>query len=128
MKRNYDDLTPAQKSKWTRESNKLYEQRWNGYGIQYDIWNEKKTALDLEDKPIIDAIKAEAQEKIDKLKQQIFDIQEERGNKISKIYNENREACAEEFKAYEEACDMAHAWWRKEDEKLTERMWTEFGY
>ena len=54
MKPNYDNLTPAQKAQFTRLSNKIEEQKWAAYQIQWETYKTKSNALHAEIEPQIE--------------------------------------------------------------------------
>ena len=128
MKPDYDNLTPAQKAKFTRLANKLDEQRYSAYQIQWETYKEKSAQLHAETEPQIAQIKDEAENRIAELSLQIKEIREKANEEISKLRNEVRAECAPEFQAYEDAFSLASKWRNQKWETIKNEFWKELGY
>lgn len=123
MKRDYDDLTPAQKAKWTRMYNKINDQRCASYLIQYDAYRIKSDALYPIAEKQAGEIRQEAREKIEELQKQIEQIEKETKQKTEPIYEAVRKECQPEWEAYIKASDLAREWMSREWEKAKENFW-----
>jgi hypothetical protein len=128
MKPNYDDLTPAQKAKFTRLANKLDDQRHAAYQIQWETYSKKSTTLSAEIEPQIEAIRLEAQQKVEALRQQIKEITDTASNEVWELRKQVSAECAPEFKAYEEASSRAFKWRNEKWEEVKANFWKELGY
>lgn len=111
MKKDYDDLTPAEKARLTRLLNKLDEKKWAASAIQYNIYREKSDANYLLVSPQIDAVREEYGTKINALFEQISQLREEQGEKVRALNDAHREVARPEFEEYQKASDLAHKWY-----------------
>ena len=128
MKPNYDNLTPAQKAKFTRLSNKLDEQRCAAFQIQWETYKKKSEALHAEIDPEVERISEEAQQKINQLRQQMKEVARESEAQIQKMREEVREQCKEEWEAYYTASKLANVWRAEKWEEAKANFWKELGY
>lgn len=128
MKTDYDSLTPAQKAKHTRLFNKIDDQRLAAYQIQWEVYREKSAELHAQIEPQVEQIRAEALAKVTELRQQIEEISKEQSEQVGALYNSVREACAPQFKDYEEASSLAHKWKNAKWEAARRDFWKELGY
>lgn len=125
MERDYDNLTPAQKAKYTRLYNKINDQRCAAYHIQYLTYSEKSEVLYKEANLKADKIKDEAKAKIDLLKAEISKIDKEMKEQVFPIYEAIRAECKPEWDTYLKAADLAQEWMKKEWDKAKEDFWQE---
>jgi hypothetical protein len=125
MNRNHDNLTPAQKAKYTRLYNKLNDQRCASFRIQYDAYRAKSDVLYPIAEKQAEEIKAEAQLKIEELQKQIAQIEREKAETLAPIYEAVRKECAPEWEAYLKASDLAREWHLNKWEEAKENFWQE---
>lgn len=124
---NYENLTPAQKAKFTRTYNHLNERRIEGGAIHWEIYRAKQEALyeankGRHDEAILKYREIETEHKI---------IIEKAHNEMRKITNaiddEKRKALAPEWNQYQETSDLAHKRFLKEWDEAKVELYKEFG-
>jgi seryl-tRNA synthetase len=128
MKPNYDNLTPAQKAKFTRLSNKLDEQRTAAYQIQWEAYRKKSNELHAEIDPQVKQIQEQTREKIEVLRTQIRQLIQESEEQVSELRQDIREKCAPEWLAYEQASNLASKWRAEKWVEVRDNFWKELGY
>jgi hypothetical protein len=128
MKLNYDNLTPAQKAKWTRGYNKIDDARCAAFKIQWETYNKKSTALRNETEAQVQQIRDEATAKIEELYEQIKQIKSQSAEQVATIYGDIREACAPEFLEFSKAQEIARKWGNEKWEEFKAEFWKELGY
>lgn len=125
MKHDYDALTPAQKSKLTRQLNKLDEQRHSAYRLQWEIYRTKSDALYEEQRPQREQIQQEATQKIEALRAEILAIDEQMRKDVSALNTEHRDTCHPEFEEYNKAQTLAFQWHKGKREELINAFYAE---
>ena len=135
MKPNYDALTPAQKAKLTRLSNRLDDQKRGAFQIQLENYQKKQKAVQEVSEPIIQEMNAQATEKMLSLREQIHALQDEiealrkdNSAAIGAIRDEYRKEYEAEWNAYLQAIDLANEWRANKWKELSREMWREFGF
>jgi aminopeptidase N len=124
---NYDDLTPAQKAKFTRTHNHLNKRRVEGGDIHWKIFRDKQEALYEANK----GRHGEAILKYQEIETEHKAIIEEAHTEMRKVTdaidNEKRKALAPEWNQYQETTDLAHKRFLKEWKEATAELYKEFG-
>lgn len=125
MSDRYDDLTPAQKAKMTRIFNKLDDQKYQAYRIQFETYQAKRTELWDNRQPELDQIDAEYQAKLAELAELQKEAEEARRAKRGAIIDQITEQYKPEADRYQEAYKMALEWQTAERKRLLEAFWAE---
>lgn len=128
MKPDYDDLTPAQKAKYTRTFNRIDDARCSAYQIQWEVYSKKQKALYAEIEAEIKQLQEEERAKVAELKAEIKRIETESSEKVWAMQKKVRQECEPEFLEYEKARELATLW---RDNKWAEakiEFWKELGY
>lgn len=127
---SYDDLTPSNKRKLTRLINKLDDQRYATYRLQWEAYRAKADALYEEQHAHRAKIKSQAQEQTDILREQIeaINIQIDAINsqatdELRALNTAHREACSPEFQEYDKAQALATEWYKVERTKAVEEFY-----
>ena len=124
MEREYDNLTPAQKSKLTRRHNKAWEERnLKMKDVLYHLYITKRK--EAEALYPTESIYEEASVKIEALKEQIKQIETERNAKVSEMRNLQNNHTKAEFEAYNQESSREWAEYRATQEGITEAFWAE---
>ena len=128
MKKDYDNLTPAQKARLTRTYNKLNEQRIAASTIQWEAYNAKRSEVFAEVEPKVKEIQAEAQARIETLREQIKAISAQADNLVAALRMDAREECKTESDAWTLASDSATKWHNEKWEAAKDDFWKELSY